>query len=129
MGLFFNRKKKEIKPERLNFPWQDLTTLDMLEGIVEASHSRPQVIFKHSTSCGTSRMVKLNFESDFSRIPNDMDFHYLDLFSYRPVSNAVSDIFRIKHESPQLIVVKNGEVVAHASHDRIMDVNLWDYKN
>jgi bacillithiol system protein YtxJ len=46
----------------------------------------------------------------------DIDFYYLDLLTYRPISNSVAEIFHIGHESPQVLVIRNGECIYDESH-------------
>jgi bacillithiol system protein YtxJ len=72
------------------------------------------VIFKHSTRCSTSAMVKGRLER--ARTPEAIDFYYLDLISYRPVSNKIAADFSVPHESPQILLILNGECVYDESH-------------
>jgi len=104
-----------------------LEDLDQLEEIPEKSHTRPQVIFKHSTSCGISRMV-LNLFSDNNAADADQaDLYYVDVHRSRTISNEISDIFKVRHQSPQVVIIKNGSVAAHESHGAISEFNLSNY--
>lgn len=128
MGLFnklFNNSTQEQAHTEL--PWIQLTTVEQLQDVIEKSAVKPQVIFKHSTRCGISRMVKKQFEKDFDFSENELDLYYLDLLSYRDVSNNIQNTFNVQHQSPQLIIVKNKNVVAHASHGSINDLDLKGY--
>ena len=87
------------------------------------SDPETQFIFKHSTRCGISRMVMNQFESAYD-VDINADLHYLDLLNYRDVSNEVGYKFQVMHQSPQMLVVKNGVVVSHASHGAINEVDL-----
>lgn len=98
--------------------WQPINTIDQLEQIKSASFTKPQVIFKHSTTCSISRMALDRFERD--NAPENVDFHYLDLLNYRSISNAIAEFFQVHHESPQVILVKNGECIYDESHYGIM---------
>lgn len=82
------------------------------------------MIFKHSTRCGISSMVMKQFVATYNFTENEMDLYYLDLLSYRDVSNEVGYKFQVMHQSPQLLVIRNGVVVAHASHGAINDLDL-----
>ncbi|WP_053991339.1 bacillithiol system redox-active protein YtxJ [Mangrovimonas sp. TPBH4] len=108
-------------------PWLRLTTIDQLNELKSASESKTQLIFKHSTRCGVSRMVLRQFEESYGCSNEDFDVYYLDLLSYRDVSNAIASMFQVMHQSPQLLIVKNGVVVAHASHGAILDVDLKSF--
>jgi monothiol bacilliredoxin len=94
--------------------WIDLHTASQLNEILERSTDRLQVIFKHSTRCATSQMVKRRLER--SEAPPAIDFYYLDLLSYRPISNQVAETFRVNHESPQVLVIRNGKCIHEESH-------------
>jgi len=105
-------------------PWITLSELEQLDTITEKSSTKTQVIFKHSTRCGISRMVMNQFVSAYNLTENDLDLYYLDLLSYRDVSNEVGYKFQVIHQSPQLLVIKNGVVVAHDSHGAINEIDL-----
>jgi bacillithiol system protein YtxJ len=49
----------------------------------------------------------------------DIDYHYLDLLQFRPVSNQIAEQFNIHHESPQILLIKNGECIYEESHNGI----------
>jgi len=72
-------------------------------------------------------MVMNIFKETFDLEKEQADFYYLDLLSYRSVSNEVGIKFQVIHQSPQLLVIKNGVVVASASHGAISDLVLEDY--
>ena len=94
--------------------WKHLTTEADLDDIVAASHQRPQAIFKHSTRCSISSVALQRMEKGTA--PDGIDFWYLDLLQYRPLSNAIAERFGVYHESPQVILVKTGEAVYDESH-------------
>ena len=101
--------------------WISLNEMSQLDAIVEKSYEKPQFIFKHSTRCGISRTIKREFEAAFTFNNEEMNLYYLDLLSYRDISNEIAFRFEIHHESPQLLIIKNGEVVKYASHGNIID--------
>jgi len=123
VGIFSNIfKSSEPKEEKL-LPWIALNSIEQLDDIVLASKTRKQLIFKHSTRCGISRMV-LNQFIDAYNVDSDFDLYYLDLLVYRHVSNEVAYKFQVMHESPQLLVINKGKITAHASHGAINSVDL-----
>lgn len=127
MGLFNRMFQSSSEPkEKKVLPWQPLTSVDQLGEIVSRSMSKTQILFKHSTRCGISRMVLNQFieHYDFNA---PADLYFLDLLSYREVSNEVGYKFQVMHQSPQLIIIRNGVVVAHASHGAINDLELTKY--
>jgi bacillithiol system protein YtxJ len=112
---FFNRNKKE----KVEVNWIQLTEISFLDTIKEESKKKPQVIFKHSTRCSISSMALNRFESDYSLIADKVDAHYLDLIAFREISNEIAHKFNVFHQSPQIIVVKDGESIYDASHNSI----------
>lgn len=77
------------------------------------------VIFKHSTRCSISLMAKRNFEFDWDAIPSGTPVYFLDLICYRDVSAYVAEVFQVHHESPQVLLIKDGECVLDQSHSEI----------
>lgn len=125
--MFGNNKDTKPKEEKAELPWIALVSLDQLEEIKEKSKTKPQIIFKHSTTCGISRMVMNTFKSSYTLDGNQADLYYLDLLSNREVSNEVGYKFQVMHQSPQLLVIKNGVAAADASHGSINEVELDKY--
>jgi len=125
-GLFGSKDSSEEK-EVKGIPWNKLDSVAQLEVISEESKTVPVAIFKHSTSCGISRMVLRNFERGYDLEPDQMKLYFLDLLAYRDVSNEVGYKFQVQHQSPQLIVVKNGTAVANASHHSIQAGELSNF--
>lgn len=108
-------------------PWIPLNRLEQLEEITEISHQIPAVIFKYSTTCGVSRIALRNFEKGLTAEPDKIKLYFLDLHAYRAISNEISNRYRIIHESPQLIVIKNGVSVHHASHHFIDAQDVMEF--
>src|ERR1700755_797519 len=77
------------------------------------------IIFKHSTRCSISMMAKRKFELDWDELPQDISLYFLDLIKYRELSNQVASDFHVHHESPQLLLIKNGECILDQSHSGI----------
>jgi len=128
MGLFkkvFGVSKNSTtnsKEEKL-LPWINLSVIHQLDNILEKSKTKTQLIFKHSTRCGISRMVMNQFIDAYD-VDANLDLYYLDLLNFRDVSNEVGYKFQVIHESPQLLIIKNGVVVAHASHGAINGLDI-----
>lgn len=80
-------------------------------------NSEPFLIFKHSTRCSISSMAKNRFERNFDL--EDVKVFYLDLIKYRSISNQLASDFNVHHESPQLMYIKEGRCLYHASHGAI----------
>ena len=89
--------------------WNDLNTISQLEEI--KSGSGYAAIFKHSTRCSISLMAKKAFEADWTAIPADVNLYFLDLIKHRDVSAAIAELFKVHHESPQILLIKGGECI------------------
>ena len=120
--LSLNPVEKKIKDDKV-LPWKPLTRVEQLDTIETLSKGKTQVIFKHSTRCGISRMVINQFIEAYD-VNANLDLYYLDLLCHRDVSNEVGYKFQVMHESPQLLIIKNGVTVAHASHGGINGLDL-----
>lgn len=97
--------------------WIELTKESQLADIKEQSNKRPQLIFKHSTRCSISGVAKNRLEKNPA--PENIDFYYLDLIKNRDISNKIAEEFSVYHESPQVLLIKNGECVYDESHSGI----------
>lgn len=115
---------ESVEREEKVLPWIPLNDIQQLDYIKQKSSIKPQVIFKHSTRCGISSMVQRQFIKDYNFSEKDLDLYYLDILSYRQISDETGYKFQLIHESPQLLVIKNGALVAHASHGQINQVDL-----
>jgi len=99
--------------------WNQLTNLDQLDEIVSESSEIPVIIFKHSTRCGISKMALKGFEREYAIPSSEIKAYFLDLLNYREISTAIADKFGVYHESPQLLLIKDGQAVYHESHGGI----------
>lgn len=102
--------------------WITLNNLEQLKSISDAEGY--SVIFKHSTRCPVSMMAKKRFEHDWDAIPDGIFVYFLDLISYREVSNTIAQQFSVYHESPQILLIKNGECIYETSHGEISAEDL-----
>jgi bacillithiol system protein YtxJ len=125
--LFGTSTSSVTKKEKKILPWIALNTIEQLDVIASTSKTKTQVIFKYSTRCGVSRMVLNQFVDAYELSEDDLDLYFLDLISYRDVSNEVGYKFQVMHESPQLLAIKNGVVVAHASHSGVNVIDLSNF--
>jgi bacillithiol system protein YtxJ len=98
--------------------WIPLQEEKQLNEIVSDSKTIPQVIFKHSTRCSISSMAKNRL--DRQEAPAGVNFYLLDLIRYRNLSNQIASEFGIRHQSPQVLVINNGQCVYNESHSGIV---------
>lgn len=110
--------------------WHPLTDISQLSYIIQTSTQQPAnqrafVIFKHSTRCSISSMALNRLESkwtDDASIPA----YFLDLLNHRDISNEIARVFNVEHASPQVLVVKDGKCVYHASHNGIIVSDIME---
>lgn len=97
--------------------WNKLEDLAQIEQIKQESENRSVLVFKHSTRCSISAMawdrLKRNWKTEDSE---KITPYYLDLIRFREISNAVAKDFDVEHESPQVIIIKNGKATYDNSH-------------
>ena len=97
--------------------WTSLESADQINGIKQQEVY--SLIFKHSTRCSISMMVKKRFEFDWDKLPENLPLYFLDLIKYRELSNKIASDFQVYHESPQLLLIKDGECVLDLSHGEV----------
>ncbi len=97
--------------------WIALTDESQLVDIKEKSKNNPQLIFKHSTRCSISGVAKNRLEKSIS--PANVDFYFLDLIRNRDISQKIAEEFSVYHESPQVLLIKDGKCVYEESHSGI----------
>ena len=83
---------------------------ETLDKLITDSKNKPVVIFKHSNSCGISSKAYREMEK------LDDQVNLLEVQSCRDVSRELADLTGIQHETPQVIVLKDGKAVWNASH-------------
>ncbi|MBY0542402.1 MAG: bacillithiol system redox-active protein YtxJ [Sphingobacteriaceae bacterium] len=97
--------------------WINITDINQINDIKQAKGY--SVIFKHSTRCSVSLMAKRGFEADWDAIPANTSLYFLDLINHRDISAAIAEIFQVHHESPQTLLIKDGECILDSSHSDI----------
>ncbi len=112
MGLFSSN-------DRTNMKWIPLTDIETLETIKEESNNQSVLIFKHSIRCAISMMAKNRLDTAWKNEGDNMKAYYLDLIRYRTISDRIEKEFAVRHESPQVLVIKNGECTYSVTHSNI----------
>ena len=97
--------------------WKNITDLTQISEIKQKEGY--SLIFKHSTRCSVSSMAKRRFELDWEVLPADTSLYFLDLISYRDISAEIAETFQVHHESPQILLIKDGDCILDASHSDI----------
>lgn len=82
---------------------------EQLEEIKEAKGFN--VIFIHNTTCPISKRVRSKFEQDANLLTGVQDVYFLDLLAHQNISDEIAEDFKVKHQSPQLLLIKDGECI------------------
>lgn len=101
--------------------WKTINSLQLANDAIQASHDKPILIFKHSTTCPISGIAKMRLEGDWNL--EDLPAYYIDVKSDRQTSLHVAEALQVHHESPQMIIVANGEAIYDISH---LDINIQE---
>lgn len=108
--------------------WLKLENSSDLQQLLDASFSdnvSAVAIFKHSTRCIISTMVKARLVASWN-FKEELPIYQLDLIQYRALSNQIADDLDVEHQSPQLLLIKDGKCFYHTSHNGI---SVRDIKN
>ena len=120
MSLFKNIfKTTHNKTEKTVLNWIPLVEINQLDELLKLSEEKPVLIFKHSTRCGTSSFALKNFQGNFDIDPNKLTLYFLDLLKYRQISTTISEHFKVRHQSPQVLIIYNREAIYNKSHGSI----------
>ena len=110
--------------------WTALKELSQIEKIVEESTNQRILIFKHSTSCSISRTTLDRLERNWKEEDmGKLKTYYLDLLSFRGISNTIAQKFDVEHESPQVLIIENGKSIYDQSHFEIDYKSIKEFSN
>jgi bacillithiol system protein YtxJ len=101
----------------MNPGWKKIESEADLAELNKRSFEIPQLILKHSTRCGISRMALDRMQR--AQQPASFEINYLDLLTFRSVSNKIAADYHVHHESPQVLLIKNGSCIYTASHGQV----------
>ena len=100
--------------------WHKITSTQDLQDIRQQSEKQRVMIFKHRTTCSISATVLARMERHWKdEQAKEVVPYYLDLLSYRALSNQIAESYGVKHESPQVLIIENGKCIYDASHYEI----------
>jgi bacillithiol system protein YtxJ len=108
--------------------WNKLNNLSQLTQLLKDSYDKTILIFKHSTRCSISRAALDRLERNWKAEDlSNVQPYFLDLITYRDISNQIEQTLDVEHESPQVIVIAKGQAVYHRSHFAIDYQDLKDH--
>lgn len=118
-NIFGDNTSEEKQNEPVEAKFFTLNKIEQFDEIDAISHTKPVVLFKHSTRCIISRTVLKQFDNDFQFPEEKIDWYLLDLLNHRDLSNEIASRYNVFHQSPQIVVIKNGKAVFNESHESI----------
>src|SRR5690625_4821276 len=97
--------------------WREITTIEEWDEIFEKSAEKDQIILKHSTTCPVSTNALEEYNAYLEDEPNEnIDYTLVKVRESRPVSNKIEEDLEVKHESPQIIYIKDQKKYWSATH-------------
>ena len=107
-----------FKSNKSNLQWIELSSINDLDKAIDVSQDRSVLIFKHSTRCSISSMAKSRLDRSWEENIT-LETYFLDLITNRDLSNDIAEHFKIEHQSPQILIIRNGKCIYTASHNEI----------
>ena len=99
--------------------WKSMSSEEDWMSILELSQTEPVAIFKHSTRCSISFSAQRLLEAQWGDLDNAPKFFHLDLIAHRQLSNDIARHTGVAHQSPQLLLIFQNQVLYQASHGSI----------
>jgi bacillithiol system protein YtxJ len=106
---------------------KEMTEQHDWQACLDASQVKPVFVFKHSTRCpvsGAARNRVVEYEAQNSG--NGVDIRMVKVIENRPLSNAIAEALGVRHQSPQIILVKDRAAVWSASHGEVRGDRLQE---
>jgi bacillithiol system protein YtxJ len=119
MGIFTGMFGKSEQQSSSKLQWNYLQSMEDLDAAENISKEKTVILFKHSTRCSVSRFVLKQFENTYAIGSDVAELYFLDLIEYRAISDEIATRFGVTHQSPQMIVLKDGRQVYNSSHEHI----------
>jgi len=104
--------------------FKEINSIQEFEGIMEESHQRKIIIFKHSTTCPISARAWREVQDFIQESSDEVLVVMIKVIESRPVSNLATESLGIKHQSPQALLLNKGQVLWHASHQTVTQTNI-----
>jgi bacillithiol system protein YtxJ len=126
-NIFKETSSEESESSKEDVKYFELDKMEQFDEIDEISKSKPVVLFKHSTRCSISRMALKQFDAEFNYPEEKIEWYLLDLLNHRDLSNEIASRYNVVHQSPQIVVIRNGKAVFNESHDSIAAEDLKQF--
>ena len=119
MGLLDFFKTEETTPNQ-PFNWFTIKSKEQFQELDRLSKDKLMVIFKHSTMCPISSMALKRFQKEADFDTEQVDLFFVNVIDQQAIADAIGEYYGVVHQSPQLLIIKNGEAVYHSSHSAVV---------
>ncbi len=126
-NIFKENTSNSTESTNENVKFFTLDKMEQFDEIDEISQTKPVVLFKHSIRCSISRMALKQFDAEFNYPEEKIEWYLLDLLNHRDLSNEIASRYNVVHQSPQIVVIRNGKAVFNESHDSIAAEDLKQF--
>lgn len=124
LAKIFSNQEREKELSNSENGWNKIFSEEELDGIIHGSHHKTQVLYKHSTRCGTSFFALQNLKSISEENMKKADFYLIDVINQRNISGYISQKLHVRHESPQALILRDGKVLWNGSHNLVQAENI-----
>ena len=118
-NIFKENTSNSTETSNENVKFFTLDNMEQFDVIDVISNTKPVVLFKHSTRCSISRMALKQFDAEFNYSEEKINWYLLDLLNHRDLSNEIASRYHVVHQSPQIVVIRNGKAIFNESHENI----------
>ena len=119
MGLLDFFKTEETTPDK-SFNWFTIKSKEQFQELDRLSKDKLMVIFKHSTMCPISSMALKRFQKEADFDTEQVDLFFVNVIDQQAIADAIGEYYGVVHQSPQLLIIKDGEAVYHSSHSAVV---------
>ncbi len=126
-NIFKENTSNSTETSNENVKFFTLDNMEQFDVIDVISNTKPVVLFKHSTRCSISRMALKQFDAEFNYPEEKINWYLLDLLNHRDLSNEIASRYHVVHQSPQIVVIRNGKAIFNESHENIAADNLKQF--
>lgn len=105
--------------------WNDISTPEDIVSILQDSGDQSQLIYKHSHRCSICFLAKRELEDISEQVSELADLYMINVIHQRDLSNVIASKLSIRHESPQVIIIKDKKIIWKGSHWEIKGQDIW----
>jgi len=100
--------------------WYKITDSGDIDQVVNDSFAQPVLVYKHSPICGLSSNALQKLEKGWNALEaKKLKPYFVDVVAQRPLSQGIAQRFKIMHQSPQVLLIRDGICVYDIAHFEI----------